>query len=134
MAEHDTRFAAEISGFFHDFLRAAGIPVSPGIIMTRIQGIGEKMSAAIGEQVTQGSIKIVNQLQDRVLGGFLMLEESFNTVKHLQETTSAAVLNLINDQKIDAGHIKALQDRVQVLENDRQSQKGIDHRSYQDNG
>lgn len=111
------RFAENIGGFFHDFLRAAGITMTPGNTMERVRVIGEKMGQSIGDFSEKKSIHIIKQLQDNVAEGFVKMETSFNKVKDLQASTSAALLNVLEDLKQSQDAIKDLQYRLQKLEN-----------------
>ena len=112
----EIRFAEYMGGFFHDFLRAAGITMTQGNTMERVRSIGEKMGKAIGDQAEKKAIQIIEQLQDSVVEGFLKMEASFTKVKELLQKSSAAVLNLLDDQKQAAAHIKDLQERLRRLE------------------
>jgi hypothetical protein len=117
------RFAEHMGGFFHDFLRAAGITMTPGNAMERVRSIGEKMGKAISDQAEKKSVQIIEQLQANVIAGFVKMEESFNKVKDLQTSTSAALLNVIEDMKQNQTDIKDLRWRLQKLENDSNADK-----------
>lgn len=123
------RFAEHMGGFFHDFLRAAGITMTPGNTMERVRSIGEKMGAAISDQAEKKSVQIIEQLQANVIEGFVKMESSFNKVKDLQASTSAATLNIIEDLQQAQADVKALTWRIQKLENDANAGK-IDHSTY----
>lgn len=125
------RFAEHMGGFFHDFLRAAGITMTPGNAMERVRSIGERMGKAISDQAEKKSVQIIEQLQNNVIAGFVAMEESFNKVKDLQTSTSAAVLNVIDDLKQSQTDVKDLRYRLQALENKAKAD-GIDHSSYEE--
>lgn len=121
MPERNTdqlRFAENMGGFFHDFLRAAGINMVPGNAMERVRSIGERMGSAISDQAEKKSVQIIENLQNAVIEGFVKLEASFNKVKDLQTSTSAATLNVIEDLKQNSEDIKDLRWRLQKLENE----------------
>ncbi len=111
------RFAEHMGGFFHDFLRAAGITMTPGNTMERVRSIGEKMGAAISDQAEKKSVEIIEQLQNNVIEGFIKMEESFTRVKGLQTSTSAALLNVIEDLQQSQKDVKDLRKSLQALEN-----------------
>ena len=121
MPERNTdqlRFAEHLGGFFHDFLRAAGITMTPGNAMERVRSIGEKMGNTISDHAEKKSVQIIENLQNAVIEGFVKLEASFNKVKDLQTSTSAALLNVIEDIKTAQADVKDLRWRLQKLENE----------------
>lgn len=103
------RFAEFMGGFFHDFLRAAGITMTPGNTMERVRAIGEKMGKAISDQAEKKAVQIIEQLQDHVIAGFVKMEEAFDKVKDLQVKSSTMTLDTRDE-------LRALRARVAALE------------------
>ena len=103
------RFAEHMGGFFHDFLRAAGITMTPGNTMERVRSIGEKMGKAISDQAEKKAVQIIEQLQNNVIAGFVKMEEAFAKIKDLQVSSSTMMLETRDE-------LRALRVRVAALE------------------
>ena len=114
----ETRFGEYMGGFFHDFLRAAGITMTPGNTMERVRSIGERMALAIEDAAEKKAVAVAEAIQSRVEAGFVSMEAVLTKVKDLQTKTSVAVLNLVENHTKTAGEIERLKIQVEQLKRD----------------
>lgn len=112
----ETRFGEYMGGFFHDFLRAAGITMTPGNTMERVRSIGERMASAIEGAAERKAVAIAEAVQVRVEDGFVSLEAVLTKVKNLQEKTAVAVINLVESQKAAHTEAEVMMARIGALE------------------
>jgi hypothetical protein len=72
--KEDGRFREFMGGFFHDFLRASGITMTPGNTNERLREIGERMASTIEHAAERKAVELIKRLQDAVSGAFVKME------------------------------------------------------------
>ena len=116
MTDQSQRFREYMGGFFHDFLRAAGITMGPGNSFERVRAVGERMARTIEAAAETQAIHVIKRLQEAVISSFNKVEGELNDLTELSGKHNTLIGDLIEEQKKTDHLVNNLLDRIQYLE------------------